>query len=495
MGPPHHQVGPNRPHPDHRATGATKAGALCILATVAALTAGCGGSPKLDRTGKPVRDKPVVLTLADHENGTLDVQNWIHEVQRRSGGTIRIEFRRGWRANDPDYDRGTIADVRAGRIDIAKIAARSWDEVGVRSLRALVAPMLIDSYALEQRVLTTHLPAEMINRVGKQDLIGLAVLPGFLRKPLGISRVLRRPTDFAGARIGIRPGGVAIQTFAALGGRSVVYAPSDPAAVSRLDGAELDVDVIAGNAYNRGARALTANVNLWPRIVTLVMNRRSFDALSEKQKQALTGAAPAAVGPTVKAFAGLDAQTTQVLCQRGLKLVTATGSDLRALRNALRPVYGSLDRDAQTKRAIAEIQSLKSGLGAGGTPTVSKCGGNATAGTGQSSPIDGTYRSNVTRAQLLDNPKFEQGEDNPSNYGQFTLTIAGGRFQWRGSADGIPEGGTATVHGDRVTLRPTYPADATDQEFVYSWTRYRGVLAFTKVTPGPTFLVVHPWRQ
>jgi hypothetical protein len=47
----------------------------------------------------------------------------------------------------------------------------------------------------------------------------------------------------------------------------------------------------------------------------------------------------------------------------------------------------------------------------------------------------------------------------------------------------------------RVTLRPTFPADQTGQEFVYRWSRYRGVLSFTKVTLGPTFLVVHPWRQ
>jgi TRAP-type C4-dicarboxylate transport system substrate-binding protein len=486
----HDQFAPNRPNPGRRAGDAMKACAICLLATAAALTAGCG-SAKLDKTGTPVRDKPLVLTLADHETGRLDVQNWIQEVQRRAGGTIRIEVRQGWRAKDPDYDRGTIADVRAGRIDIAKIAARSWDEVGVQSFRALVAPMLVDSYALEQRVLTSDLPAQMIKGVNKQDLVGLAVLPGLLRKPLGISRVLRSPQDFANARIGIRPGEVARQTFAALGGKAVTYAPGDRAAVSRLDGAELDADVIAGNAYDRNSRALTANVDLWPRAVTLVMNKRSFDRLTARQRQALLSASPAAL----KAFAQLDAQTTQVLCQRGLKLVTATDSDLRALHNALRPVYATLERDAQTKRAIAEIQSLKSGLGAAGAPSVSKCGASSTAGIGQSSPIDGTYHSTVTRAQLLSNPKIEPSEDNPSNYGQFTLTIRGGRFEWRGSADGIPEGGTASVRGDRVTLRPTFPADQTGQVFVYRWSRYRGVLSLTKVTLGPTFLVVHPWRQ
>ena len=466
---------------------------LGLLAAVI-VTAGCA-SARVDKTGKPVRDKPVVLTLADHENSTLDVQNWIDEVQRRSGGTIRIRVENGWRGQDSDYDRATIADVRAGRIDIAKIAARSWDEVGVQSFRALVAPMLIDSYTLEQRVLTSGLPIKMLNGVGKQDVTGLAVLPGLLRKPLGISRLLRNPREFAGARIGIRPGVVARQTFTALGGKAVVYTPGDPAAVARLDGAELDSDVIDGNAYDRRSRGLTANVNLWPRAVTLVMNERSFSRLSAKQQLALTSAGPAAVAPTVKLFKEFDAQTTGVLCNRGLELVNATDSDLRALRGALRPVFIALQRDTQTGSAIKQIQRLKSGLGAAGAPTVSKCGASSTAGAGRSEPIDGTYHSTITRAQLLSNPTSDAGEDNTSNYGHFTLTLGDGRFSWSGSVDGIPEGGTAAVSADRVTLRPTYPLDATGQQWVYRWSLYRGVLSFTKVTPGPTFLVVHPWRQ
>jgi hypothetical protein len=366
----------------------------------------------------------------------------------------------------------------------------------VPSFRALVAPLLVDSYPLERQLLASDVPGAMLKGVSRLDLVGLAVLPGMLRRPLGVSRALRAPADFAGARIGIRPGGVARATFAALGGKSVAYVPGDPAAVSRLDGAELDVDVIAGNAYDRGSRALTANVNLWPRAVTLVMNKRSFAALSAKQKSALTDAAPAAIPPTVKALQDLDRATSQVLCRRGLRFVTATDADLRSLRDAVGPVYANLERDAQTKRAIARIRSLKGRLGADGAPDLAKCSGDAGAGQpARSSPIDGVYHSTVTRAQLLRNPKYEQGEDNASNHGDFTLTIRRGRWKLAGSDDGIPIGGTLAVDGQRVTLRPTYPADAVGQEFVYRWSRYRGVLSFTKVTAGPTTLVVHPWRQ
>jgi hypothetical protein len=201
------------------------------------------------------------------------------------------------------------------------------------------------------------------------------------------------------------------------------------------------------------------------------------------------------VASTVKLFKEFDTQTTGVLCNRGLKLVNATDSDIRGFRAALQPVFTALQRDAQTRSAIRQIQSMKSGLGAAGAPSVSECGASPTVGMGQSAPINGTYHSTVTRAQLLSDPTADPGEDNTSNYGHFTLTIGDGRFRWSGSLDGIPEGGTAAVSGDRVTLRPTYPADATGQQWVYRWSRYRGVLSFTKLTPGPTFLVVHPWRQ
>jgi hypothetical protein len=217
---------------------------VAALLAAAGLLVGCGGH-KLGKTGKLIHEKPVVLTLADHENGTLEVQSWIRSVERRSSGTIRIDPRRGWRGDDPNFDRDTIADVRAGHVDIAKISARAWDEVGVPSFRALVAPLLIDSYPLERRVLQSNVPAQMLTGAAKANLVGLAVLPGLLRKPLGISRVLRAPRDYVGARIGIRPGGVARQTIAALHAKPVVYPPGDRAAVARLDGAELDADVVS----------------------------------------------------------------------------------------------------------------------------------------------------------------------------------------------------------------------------------------------------------
>ena len=465
---------------------------LVLLGLLLAVAAGCAGSGTNKAGGSS--EKTVVLTLADHEFGMQDVGRWAHEVERASGGTIRIDDRERWRGNERDYDPGTIADVRSGRVDIAKIAARSWDEVGVTSFRALVAPLLIDSYPLEQHVLASNLPARMLPAVDKLDLVGLAVLPGLLRKPLGVRRILRTPQDFEGATIGMRASGVARMTFKALGSNTDVYLPGNRAEVSRLDGIESDADVINSSGYNRGARALTTNVNLWPRVLTLVMNRRKFNALSDRQKEALRSAATPVLDAQLKDDAALDRDKTQNLCREGLALVSAKPADLAALAKSVRPVYARLERNAATSRFIAEIRAMKRRAGPGGGGAV-RCGRQTSSVHTGASPIDGVYRSTVTRAELLRNPAYESGEANASNYGTFTLTFAKGQFEWTGAESGIPEGGTFTVDGHhRVTIRPTHPSDVAGEEDVYRWSTYRGLLSFRKVTGGPTLLVVHPWR-
>ena len=120
---------------------------LGLLAAVI-VTAGCA-SAKVDKTGKPVRDKPVVLTLADHESSSLDVQNWIDEVQRRSGGTIRIRVENGWRGHDSDYDRATIADVRAGRIDPGP-SINAYNREIVRGPSTYIAGVIAGSINLDR---------------------------------------------------------------------------------------------------------------------------------------------------------------------------------------------------------------------------------------------------------------------------------------------------------------------------------------------------------
>src|SRR5712691_5019707 len=122
---------------------------LRLLVLVALLaTAGCQGSSANKAGGRA--SKPLVLTLANGNPGDVDVGEWVRAVERLSRGSIRIDVRGEWRQGEVDGEVATIRDVRRGRVDLAKVGARAWDAVGVRSFDAVTAPFLVTTYELER---------------------------------------------------------------------------------------------------------------------------------------------------------------------------------------------------------------------------------------------------------------------------------------------------------------------------------------------------------
>ena len=69
------------------------------------------------------------------------------------------------------------------------------------SFQALQAPFLITNYALLDRVVTSPLAARMLAGLGSRNLIGLALVPGLLRHPVGVGRPLVSVADYRGARV------------------------------------------------------------------------------------------------------------------------------------------------------------------------------------------------------------------------------------------------------------------------------------------------------
>ena len=64
----------------------------------------------------------------------------------------------------------------------------------------------------------------MLAGVERLDLVGIALLPGELRRPLGASRPLVGASDYRGATIATRVSDLGLRTFGALGatGKAIV---------------------------------------------------------------------------------------------------------------------------------------------------------------------------------------------------------------------------------------------------------------------------------
>jgi TRAP-type C4-dicarboxylate transport system substrate-binding protein len=482
----------------YRRLSLTRAFTLLATVVVTLAAAACSGPGGMDKAGGTKTKPPVVLILAEHEQGPDEVQSWIEEVQRRAGGSLRIQVTHRWRDQEVAYDKATIADVQAGKVALAKIAAGAYDTVGVTSFQALVAPFLIDNPTLEQRVLESDLAGEMLAGTSKLGLVGLAVLPTDLRKPLGLSRLLVKARDYRGARMGVREGEVAKATFRALRANPVPTIPGGP--IRGLDGLDIDLGGIKGAGYDQQATALTANVTLWPRPVTVVINGTVFESLTAAQQDALRQAGTAAVSRQLAFRRLLSQEDRELLCRRGLRFVRASDRDLAGLRRAVQPVYDQLERNPQTSSLLQRIQTMKHAIAA--PPNAPACAPSASA-TGvadrQATTLDGVYRTSFTREELANSPLLGIGELRDDNWGDFTLTFDRGRvtFTQRNDAASYSTSGTYTVDGEAVTLRFTEGGNA-DETFTAHWSLYRDVLTFERdqsLGTIPTPYILKPWQR
>src|SRR5262245_531052 len=341
--------------------------AITVVLTMVTITA-CGGTTDRSATADtadspaPAAEAITLVVVHNSHESSEQMLAFGQEVERLSAGTLKIEFRPEWRMDEVEFEAGTVADVQAGRFDIGWLGARVFDEVGVTSFQALLAPLLIDSHDLQEAVFEAGIPGEMLAGLDTVGLTGIGVLPGPMRKVLGVSKPMTAPSDFTGTTIGHQDSAVAHQTLTALG--AIAVARPTGSDLEGLDGYEQQLVSILGNHYEEVAKYVTANLNLWPRPLVIFMNGDAFDALSPENQRVLRDAATAITDDALAAARAEDADTAPLLCDAGLTLALASGSDLAGLNAAVQPVYAKLATDPQTKADLDAIAALKSRVGA-----------------------------------------------------------------------------------------------------------------------------------
>jgi TRAP-type transport system periplasmic protein len=474
---------------------------LVVLLAVLAALAGCTG-PGLDKAGGTQARQPTVLTLANFNGYTGELDGFVGEVRRLSAGTMRIDIEYRWRFGQVKNETGLIGDVRAGKADLGVVGSRAWDSVGVNSFRALNAPLLIDSYALQERVLRSPMIGQMLQGLRPLGLAGIGVLPGPLRKPLGITRPLLKPADYAGLRIGVPQSLVADATMRALGATPVGFPAGGP--IRGFGAIEQQISAIQGNQYDRVGKYLTANVNLWPRSLVLFASGKAWAALTPAQRRILRQAVTDDQAAETQFERDNERTDTEILCRRGLlRFLTASRADIAALRRAVRPVYDQLQRDPQTRLYIRRIEAMGQGISAEPAPNCA----HVPRVAGKADPLDGVYQFTDTAAELQAAPGASTGDVVPENYGTWTLVLDRGRFAiTQEDAQACTWGyGTFAVKGNRMDwlftdgggIAPDNAANKPGEFFTFRWSLYRDMLTLAPVAGAvsPLNFRVKPWAR
>lgn len=470
--------------------------ALVVVAS-AALLAGCTSGAANKAGGSQT---PRVLTVGDSDSSdqpdTAAIQHFAAQVDKLSHGSLRIRIVYGAGGSETPYvEERVIRAVKAGHFDLGWIGARAWDEVGVTSFRALQAPFLITSTRLLDRVADSPLAAEMLDSLSSEDVVGLALVPDFLRHPIGLTHKLTSPADFAGARIRIQPSRVSAALMRSLGAVPVEISNQQigfAIGAKRVDAEELSFQQPVFPSI------LTGNLTFFPKALTLFVGRRSFDGLSDDQRRVLRTAAAQTVRHVIARYP-TDAEIVRSVCANRRRVVLATASEREALIRMAQPVYRTLEADPQTRRFIKQIRTWKLTTPADPPLTlVKRCwrtqpAAQATGTARPASLLNGTYRWVLT---LEDARKgYAGGGPHPGDVFPIisTAVLRDGTWAFAGADH---DNGTYGIHGDR--LRFVWPRTAST--LVFRFTRDAdGTIHLKPVLPmdaGDQFIWSYkPWKR
>ena len=475
--------------------------AVGLVAPAAALVLfGCGGSTA-NKAGGASAPRPVVLTIANPIVGPQELDTFVSEVNRLSGGSLKLDVISRWRWGQVSFETGVIKDVQAGKADIGIAGARAWDTVGDKSFEALTAPMLISSYALQQKVLSSPIAKQMLASLKGLGLTGLGIRPGPLRYAIGFGRPLLGPADYRGKPIGVTESSVATAAFRALGA-SVRDVPAG-GPIPGLAGIESGVSSYFGSIDRRGGY-LTGNIVLWPRPLVIFANSARLAQLSDKQRQILATAASDVQAQT-SWLRNDSAYAASALCRAGrTRVVEATPGDIAALRSAMRPIYASLDRTASTRAFISSIEAMRGTTGS--EPSLTCAAAEAPAA--KPGQLDGVYQFDV-KPKDMRAAHADPSDMIPVNLGAMVFVFDRGRF-----ADTQVYGSVCTWGYGKVTFTPTTLtltiADGggiaanngfskPGEQFTYAWSLYHNVLSLKSPPngggPPPTPWRAVPWQR
>ena len=451
----------------------------------------------VDRAGGTSAEEPTVLTFAQGIDGAPPPQLvlWAEEVGRLTDGAIEIRFENAWRLGDVNFEAATLEDVQAGEVDLAWVGARVFDRLGVTSFQALMAPLLVDSHDLQRAVFEDGIPEEMLAGVEQLDLVGVGILPGPMRKTLGIEAPFVAPADFAGKVVGMQHSALVEETYRTLGATTKPLPSS--AKLDGVDAYEQQLGSITGNGYQARAKGLTANLNWGPRPFVMVAGEGVHDELTAEQQQALRDASHNAMVDALLGAAEEDENSAAVLCGSALTIATVDEAGLAEFKRALEPVYSSLRADPTTSGFLDRIEALKESVAA--APDTMDCG---TADTASGAIPNGTYQKNVTAADL--ERYCEPGDPSLSNVDDLTdhvlqIEITGERIVESQFPVGKPEErvigwtGTYRTYGDTLELIETGYREG--HPMTWSWDGNELRLSEPSVKQCDAFIVwlAHPW--
>jgi TRAP-type C4-dicarboxylate transport system substrate-binding protein len=466
--------------------------ALAIGVTACTSDGGTG-----DKAGGP--GEPVTLRMATVNGGlefTPQIKYLLDRVAQLSEGNVQIEV--VYEVGDfaPDAEQKVVSGVADGEFDLGYVGTQGFEALGAENFVALTAPMLIDSYALEDAVIESGVTDQMLHGLEDIGVTGLGILAGALRKPVTVREPLLAPADWQGITFGTFNSEGQAEAVRALDATpmKVIGDERDRALEEgAIDGFESSILAYRFNGQEQAAPYVAANVNLWPQTLAVVGNPNALADLTDDQRGWLEEATRDAAARS-SALVDTDARHLEASCEAGARFALASEANLAALHDAFAPVYVTLQQEPATQGLIDQILEIKASMPSAPNPSIpSDCIGKAplqaTESTGSAPAyLNGTYRWVLTQEDA------DEVGDPETDYPHIaTITLEDGHLEGGCFGSG---GGTYSVEGDRITFYSVQYDGYTTVMFSVDGEGNLHLTPVLPMDPGTAFECYYkPWRK
>lgn len=262
-------------------------------------------------------------------------------VHERANGRIRV-------ALYPDSslwgDDDEMEALRLGAVEMLAPSLSKFGMAGVPEFEVFDLPYLFADLAQVRRVTQGAVGRELLQRLGRQQMLGLGYLDnGF--KQMSAHQPLRRAADLQGLRMRVQAPGVLEAQMRAWGAQPLVlpFAETQRALASGLvDGTENPLS----NFLTQGLAAWQPHVSLTAHGYlgyAVVANPRFWNSLTRADRAMLAGALAEALAHGNRLSAELDRQALHHLRQTaGVQMHHLAEAERAALRRAAQPVHDGL---------------------------------------------------------------------------------------------------------------------------------------------------------
>jgi TRAP-type C4-dicarboxylate transport system substrate-binding protein len=434
---------------------------LGLLALVAATLTACSadpdsssadqqGTPSSSSAASPAADAgpavdPVQLTLgtgdAKDAPSAGQIRWFAHRVTQLTDGAVTIKPVYLAAGHVARFEPVMVQQAIHGDLDLAVVAARAWDSVGVRTLAPLQAPFVVTSDQAMARVVADPIRSDVLAGLTDVGVVGLSLWPEGLRHPFGFAAPLNEPGDYAGGLVRAPYSRATKDLFRSLGARTTNGTP-DPS-----------TQVGAESQYSSApAGTATSNLVFFPKINVLVANAAVDASLTDEQRDALTQAADD-TRAWVLGTMPTDDEAARTFCDQGGKIQAASRAQVDAMVEATQPVRDAMAADAVQGPILDEITQAVAGSGA--TTSLSDCGDPTDAEA--LAALNGDYTFTVTadagrKVGVTDQDVLDNGS------GHYTAHLRDGTWTLdqvytEGPSKGTEDSGLGdyTVEGDLFT--------------------------------------------